>query len=55
MTSSRLRPNRSDILPKTSAPTISPTRYTDAIRPTSVEVMSSVSGLVSTPVTERRW
>ena len=52
VTSSRLRPSRSDILPNTSAPTISPTRYTDAISPTSVEVMSSVSGLISTPVTE---
>src|SRR5262245_27517699 len=52
MMSSRLRPNRSDIRPNTRAPTISPTRYTDAIRPTSFEVMPSVSGLISTPVTE---
>jgi hypothetical protein len=50
--SSRRRPSRSDILPKTSAPTTWPTRYTDAMSPISVEVMSSVSGCVSTPVTE---
>src|SRR5215471_8301251 len=49
---SRLRPSRSDILPNTSAPTISPTRYTDAISPTSVEVMPSVEDLVSSPDTE---